>query len=69
VLATTEREAADAMVSRLKSRGFPAHISAGEYKGQELFRVRVGGYPDEAAAQQVARAIHEREGLQTWVTR
>jgi cell division septation protein DedD len=69
VLATTEREAADAMVSRLKSRGFPAHLSSGEYKGQALFRVRVGGYPDKAAAQQVARAIQDREGLQTWVTR
>ncbi len=68
VLATTEREAADAMVSRLKSRGFPAYLSSGEYKGQPLFRVRVGGYPDKAAAQQVARAIQDREGLQTWVT-
>ncbi len=68
VLATTEREAADAMVSRLKSRGFPAHLSSGEYKGQPLFRVRVGGYPDKATAQQVARAIQDREGLQTWVT-
>lgn len=68
VLATIEREAADAMVSRLKSRGFPAHLSSGEYKGQPLFRVRVGGYPDKAAAQQVARAIQDREGLQTWVT-
>ncbi len=38
-------------------------------KGQALFRVRVGGYPDKAAAQQVARAIQDREGLQTWVTR
>ncbi len=68
VLATTEREAADAMVTRLKSRGFPAHLTPGTYKGQAVFRVRVGGYPDEAAAQQVARAIQDREGLQTWVT-
>jgi len=68
VLATTERDAADAMVARLKSRGFPAHISPGTYKDQALFRVRVGGYPDEAAAQAVAKAIQEREGLQTWVT-
>ena len=68
VLATTEREAADAMVSRLQSRGFPAYLSPGEYKGQALFRVRVGDYPDKAAAQQVARAIQDQEGLQTWVT-
>ncbi len=69
VLATTERAAADAMVSRLQSRGFPAHLSSGEYKGQPLFRVRVGGYPDKAAAQRVAQAIQDQEGLQTWVTR
>jgi cell division septation protein DedD len=69
VLATTEKEAADAMVARLKARGFPARLTSGDFKGQQVFRVRVGGYPDEAAAQQVAHAIRQQEGLQTWVTR
>ncbi len=69
VLATTERAAAAAMVSHLKSRGFPAQLSSGDFKGQVLFRVRVGGYADESSARRVAQAITDREGLQTWVTR
>jgi cell division septation protein DedD len=69
VLATTEKAAAEAMVVRLRSGGFPAQLTSGDFKGQLLFRVRVGGYADEKDARQVAQAIREREGLQTWVTR
>ena len=69
VLATTERTAAEAMAARLKARGFPANLSSGDFKGQVLFRVRVGGYADERSARRVAQAITDREGLQTWVTR
>ena len=56
-----------AMVQRLRSRGFPAQMAAGEYNGHDVFRVRVGAYSDKASAQKVADAIQSREGLQTWV--
>ena len=69
VLASAERSAADAVVIRLRGRGYPARLVVGERDGAPLYRVRVGGYPDEPAARQVAQAIERQEGLRTWVTR
>jgi len=69
VLASAERSAADAVVIRLRGRGYPARLVVGERDGAPLYRVRVGGYPDEPAARQVAQAIERQEGLRTWITR
>lgn len=68
VLATTEHAGAEAMVGRLRAHGFAARLEEAQRGGMVIYRVRVGGYPDEEGARRVAQAIERREGLKTWVT-
>ena len=69
VLASAERSAAEAVLARLRLRGYAARMVEGEKDGAPLYRVRVGGYADEEGARQVAQEIERKEGLRTWVTR
>ena len=69
VLASAERTAAEAVLARLQRRGYRAVVVEGEKDGRPIYRVRVGGYSDEASARRAADAIEEQEGLRTWIIR
>jgi cell division protein FtsN len=69
VLASADRAAAEAVVARLQRRDYPARLVVGDRDGRAIYRVRVGGYADEAAARRAALAIEREEGLRTWVVR
>ena len=58
VAALTSRDSADAMVARLAAADLPAYVfePAAEDRPQ-LFRVRIGDYPDRAAAEAVGRRV------------
>ena len=52
VAALTNQESADAMVDRLTAAGFPAYVlGPATEDSPPLFRVRIGDYPDRAAAE------------------
>ncbi|MGD8374538.1 MAG: SPOR domain-containing protein [Acidobacteriota bacterium] len=69
VLASAERATAEAVLAKLLRREYDARLVIGEKEGRPLYRVRVVGYADEAAAEAAARQIEKQEGLRTWVTR
>ncbi|GEM_PF-2355146 len=58
VAALTSRDSADAMVARLAANDLPAYVfePAAEDRPR-LFRVRIGDYPDRAAAEAVGRRV------------
>ena len=65
VAATPKRSEADAIRSRLQSKGYPAFVTT----SGSLFRVRVGKYDDRAKADSVAKRLETEERFKPWVTR
>ena len=67
VLASADRLAADTLVRKLRAQGHQVRVIAAAASESPLFRVRVFGFVDDAAAQQAAAALQRQEGLKTWV--
>jgi cell division septation protein DedD len=57
VVALKDRASADAVVERLKGRGFPAYVVVPAGKGGGLFTVHVGVYRDRADAELVVERL------------
>ncbi len=69
VKATSNRDEADTLQASLASAGFPAFVVSGDVEGTMMFRVRVGRYRNESAAEQVAVALSGRRDIvDTWIT-
>lgn len=69
VKATSDRDEADTLQASLASSGFPAFVVSGDVAGTMMFRVRVGRYRDESAAERVAVALSGRRDIvDTWIT-
>ena len=69
VKATSDREEADTLQASLASAGFPAFVVSGDVAGTLMFRVRVGRYREESAAERVAVALSgHRDIVDTWIT-
>ena len=69
VKATSDRDEADTLQASLASAGFPAFIVSGDVAGTMMFRVRVGRYREESAAERVAAALSGRRDIvDTWIT-
>ncbi len=69
VAALRGRAEADAVVARLKSKGYAAYLvpaSAGQPPG---FRVRVGKFKSRIEAEKVAARLEREEQFKPWITR
>ena len=69
VAAVPTKDEADRLVTRLVGQGYPAYAIRGEGAAANLYRVRVGGYPDRAAAQEVAKRLEGTEGFKPWIAK
>ena len=69
VFAGRDRSAAEALVQQLKSSGHAVRIFT-EREGQgSLYKVRVGGFADEAAARGAAETLQKEGFAGAWVTK
>ena len=69
---TTLREsaAAERMAERLVEKGYPAFVVASASGAPvQVFRVRVGTYPDREDAEQILRRLEGEESFKPWITR
>ncbi len=65
-----ERSQAEELAGRLAKAGLPAYVRAAEVRGVgRRYRVRVGPYPDSAAARAAAGRIRLQHHLAAFVTR
>ena len=62
VASLTEREKATAMVSNLKSKGFPAFVEEAEVNGRTYYRVRVGPRQERKDIDALAAAVRDKTG-------
>ncbi len=69
VAATTTRSAAQEMIRRLKRKGLPAYYYDAEVKGTTYYRVRCGRFLSRTEAEQYARQLEKREGIQGFVSK
>jgi sporulation related protein len=67
VFASSDRQAADALVQKLRAQGLKVRLLAAAPGEPTLYRVRAYGYADEAAARQAAATLQRQQGLKTWV--
>ncbi len=67
VAAYTDRKMAEALVGRLRKRGFDSYISGTQPKGSHRFRVRVRPPSGDSAIQLAARL--EAQGHGVWITK
>jgi len=58
---------ADKVAAQLKAHGFHAAVSRFSKSGKSFFRVRVGPYPDRAAAEKAAPAVAKASSAKTEV--
>lgn len=68
VFATKDAVKADAIVERLKSKGYPAYLVAPS-PGSGISRVRVGKYRTQREADEVCRRLGKEEPYKPYVTR
>jgi cell division septation protein DedD len=68
VAAVRERAEADIIARRLASKGYPAFVTT-PAGAANVFRVRVGKYPDRRAADSIASRLEKEEQFKPWVTR
>lgn len=67
VAAYSDRARADALVGRLRQKGYAAQIATVPSNGQTLYKVRVGGFADRSAADAAKVRLANEEKLQAWV--
>jgi cell division septation protein DedD len=68
VAAVKERSEADTMARRLSGKGYPAFVTT-TTGGVQMFRVRVGTFPDRREAESVAGRLQKEEQFKPWITR
>jgi cell division septation protein DedD len=68
VFAGRDRQAAERLVGSLKAAGWPVHLQALPEGSGSLLKVRVGGYPSRAAAEEVATKLRGQGQSGAWVT-
>ena len=68
VLATSDREKAEALVARLVDADFKAFIVPSNEGGRTMYRVRVGPFEDRAIAAGKAEELETRWGLDSWIS-
>jgi cell division septation protein DedD len=69
VAAIRGRGEADAMVRRLKNKGYPAYVMTPARGAPSLYRVRVGKFKDRRAAEVTASRLQREEQFKPWITR
>ncbi len=69
VAALRGREEADAVVARLKSKGYSAYLVAALPGQPSGFRVRVGKFKTRTEAEKVAARLEREEQFKPWITR
>jgi cell division septation protein DedD len=67
VAAYSDRARAEALVGRLRQKGYAALIATVPANGQTLYKVRVGGFSDRPAADAAKVRLANEEKLQAWV--
>jgi hypothetical protein len=68
VLATSDRDKAEALVARLVDADFKAFIVPSNDGGRTTYRVRVGPFSDRAIAAGKAQELESRWGLDSWIS-
>lgn len=68
VAATKQKSEADTIAKRLANKGYPAFVTTPP-SGPQMYRVRVGKYPDRKEADRVATRLQREEQFKPWVTR
>jgi cell division septation protein DedD len=68
VAAVKERGEADTIARRLTGKGYPAFVTTAP-GGVQMFRVRVGKFPDRREAESVAGRLQKEEQFKPWITR
>ena len=68
VAAVNQRADADTIARRLTGKGYPAFVTT-PAGAANVFRVRVGSYPDRREAESVAGRLEKEEQFKPWVTR
>jgi cell division septation protein DedD len=70
VEAVRRRDEAEAIVKRLKAKGYDAYVFVPEGDQLGVFRVRIGSFKDKREAEQLAeRVLREDKRYKPWVTR
>ncbi len=69
VAALRERSEADAIVSRLTSKGYSAYVVAPAKGAPSVFRVRVGKFKERRDADATAARLQKEEQFKPWVVR
>ena len=68
VAAVRERGEADTIARRLSTKGYPAFVTTAP-GGVQMFRVRVGKFPDRREAETIAGRLEKEEQFKPWITR
>jgi cell division septation protein DedD len=68
VLATSDRQKAEALIDRLVDADFKAFLVPSSEGGRTVYRVRVGPFPDRALATRQAAELENRWGLDSWIS-
>ncbi|HET9299925.1 MAG TPA: SPOR domain-containing protein [Candidatus Polarisedimenticolaceae bacterium] len=68
VFAGRDRQAAERLVGTLKAAGWPVQLQSLPEGSGSLLKVRVGGYPDRAAAEAAATKLRGQGQSGAWVT-
>jgi DedD protein len=68
VAAVKERGEADTIARRLSTKGYPAFVTTAP-GGVQMFRVRVGKFPDRREAETIAGRLEKEEQFKPWITR
>jgi cell division septation protein DedD len=70
VQALRERSDADAIVQRLKAKGYDAFLQAPDAKAPDgMYRVQIGRFDDRADAERIAARLQQEEKFSPWVRR
>ena len=68
VFAGRDRQAAERLVGSLEAAGWPVHLQSVPEGSGSLLKVRVGGYPSRAAAEEAATKLRGQGQASAWVT-
>lgn len=69
VFAGRDRDSAEQLVGRLQTSGFRVHVVSEREGRDELFKVRVGGYPSDTSAREASQALRSKGFTGAWVIR
>jgi cell division septation protein DedD len=69
VAAVRARAEAETIARRLAAKGYPSFVTTPGTGAANVFRVRVGKYPDRREAETVAGRLEKEEQFKPWITR